>query len=319
MRGFVNSHIGQISVAANQQEEMKRKHLFITLTGILIINLLHAQQPLTPTQHGELRTVTNPAASLLHLGGEVSVIGRRQWVGVDGAPTVFWGSGHIGFENFGATAGLNIRHESLAVEKLTEASAFFAKSVRISETEYLGLSLNAGIAYLDGRFSQLDPMDPAFREDVMETDALVGFGVMLYRPGRYYVGLSLPRLMLGNLGVTGDSRYDFRNVYHLTAGALFPLGADFQFRPSILVTYSESLRPQADASVLFFIKETFGIGANVRSYGEVAGMAQFNFSSFGLGYSYQFNPGSQPLNRRMNNTTHEIGLSYRFGGMVGLL
>src|SRR3546814_16883651 len=74
---------------------------------------------------------------------------------------------------------------------------------------------------MDGRFSQLDPMDPAFREDVRETDALVGFGVMLYRPERYYVGLSLPRLMLGNLGVGGgDSRYNFSNLYHLTAGAL---------------------------------------------------------------------------------------------------
>src|SRR5690606_20366701 len=133
--------------------------------------------------------VVNPAASLMHMEGEVSVIGRRQWVGLDGAPTVFWGSGHMGLQRFGATVGLTLRHESMAVEKLTEASAFFAKSVRISETEYVGLSLNAGFSYMDGRFSQLDPQDPAFREDVRETDALVGFGVMLYRPERYYVGL----------------------------------------------------------------------------------------------------------------------------------
>src|SRR5690606_5819879 len=156
-------------------------------------------------------------------------------------------------------------------------------------TEYVGLSLNAGITYLDGRFSQLDPQDPAFKDDVMETDALVGFGVMLYRPELYYVGLSLPRLMLGNLGVGGDRRYNFRNSYHLTAGALFALGTDFHVRPSVLVTYSESLRPQAEASALFFIKRVFGIGGNVRSYGEIAGMAQFNFDGFGLGYSYQFN------------------------------
>ncbi|WP_188508377.1 type IX secretion system membrane protein PorP/SprF, partial [Parapedobacter pyrenivorans] len=232
---------------------------------------------------------------------------------------VFWGSGHVGFESFGATAGLNIRHESLAVEKLTEASAFFAKSVRISETEYVGLSLNAGVSYLDGRFSQLDPLDPAFREDVKETDALVGFGVLLYRPERYYVGLSLPRLMLGSLGVASDSRYNFRNLYHLTAGALFDMGPDFQFRPSVLVTYAESLRPQAEASALVFIKRTFGIGANVRSYGEFAGMAQFHFGGFGLGYSYQFNPGNEPLNRRIGNTTHEIGLQYRFEAQQGLL
>lgn len=296
-----------------------RRNLFITLTGVFVTSFALAQQPLTHTQHGQLRTVVNPAASLMHADGEVSVIGRRQWLGIDGAPTVFWGSGHIGFDGIRATAGLNIRHESLAVEKLTEASAFFAKAVRISENEYLGVSLNAGFSYLDGRFSQLDPMDPAFREDIRETDALVGFGVMLYRPDRYYVGLSLPRLMLGNLGLTGDSRYQFTNIYHLTAGALFHLGTDFQFRPSLLVTHSEILRPQAEASAMFFVKEVFGVGANVRTYGEVAGMAQFNFSGFGLGYSYQFNPSGETRNRRINNTTHEIGLSYRFGGQVGLL
>jgi len=297
---------------------MKRIQLIFTAM-LAMATATQAQQALTHTQHGELRTVVNPAASLIDQGGEVSIIGRRQWVGVDGAPTVFWGSGHVGFESFGATAGLNIRHESLAVEKLTEASAFFAKSVRISETEYVGLSLNAGVSYLDGRFSQLDPQDPAFREDVKETDALVGFGVMLYRPDRYYVGLSLPRLMLGSLGVSSDSRYDFRSVYHLTAGALFPMGTDFHLRPSVLVTYAENLRPQAEASALVFIKGVFGIGANVRSYGELAGMAQFNFGGFGLGYSYQFNPGSEPLNRPISNTTHEIGLRYRLGGIQGLL
>ena len=296
------------------------KHTLLITAGILALATAgYGQQAMTHTQHGELRTVVNPAASLMNQQGEVSLIGRRQWTGVDGAPTVFWGSGHVGFESFGATAGVNIRHESLAIEKLTEASAFFAKSVRISETEYVGLSLNAGVSYLDGRFSQLDPGDPAFGEDVKETDALIGFGMMLYRPDRYYVGLSLPRLMLGSLGVSSDVRYNFRNVYHLTAGALFALGTDFHLRPGVLVTYAENLRPQAEASALVFIKEVFGIGVNVRSYGEVAGMAQFNFGGFGLGYSYQFNPGSQPLDRRISNTTHEIGLRYRFSGTMGLL
>src|SRR5690606_6581368 len=102
-------------------------------------------------------------------------------------------------------------------------------------------------------------------------------------------------------------------------GALFNLGPDFQFRPSMLVTYSESLRPQAEASALFFVKRVFGVGLNARSYGELAGMAQFHFSGIGLGYSYQFNPVNEPLNRRINHTTHEIGISYRFDGGAGLL
>lgn len=296
-----------------------RRDFLIAIAAVMTGTGLQAQQPLTHTQHGQLRSVLNPAASLMHMDGEVSVIGRKQWVGLDGAPSAYWASGHFGLERMGATAGINLRHESMAVEKLTEASAFFAKSVRISETEYLGLSLNAGFSYMDGRFSQLDPQDPAFREDVKETDALVGFGVMLYRPERYYVGLSLPRLMLGSLGVDSDSRYNFRNLYHLTAGALFNLGTDFQFRPSVLVTYAESLRPQAEASAMFFVKRVFGIGINMRSYGELAGMAQFYFGGFGLGYGYQFGTRNEALNRSIRNNTHEIGLSYRFGGTMGLL
>ncbi|WP_262245408.1 PorP/SprF family type IX secretion system membrane protein [Parapedobacter soli] len=296
---------------------MKRITMSAVVAVLMSAATAYAQQPLTHTQYGRLRTVLNPAASLLTAGGEVSVISRRQWVGVDGSPSVFWGGGHIGFKDFGATAGLTLRHESIAVERLSEASAFFAKSVRISEMEHVAMSLNAGITYMDGRFSQLDPQDPAFRDDVREVDPLVGFGVMLYSPERYYIGLSLPRLMLGSLGGSDDSRYNFRNIYHLTAGALFPLGPDFHVRPAVLVTYSESLRPQAEASALFFIKQVFGIGGNFRSYGEVAGMAEFNFGGLGLGYSYQFNPAGDVSSRRINNTTHEIGVRYRFGNQLG--
>lgn len=297
-----------------------KRNLLITVAMMLgSFIAASGQQALTHTQHGALRTAMNPSSSLMHMDGEVSVIGRRQWLGVEGAPQVFWGSGHLGFERFGATVGLQVRHESLALERLTEASAFFAKRVRISATEYVGLSLNAGIGYLDGRFSQLDPMDPAFREDVKETDALIGFGVMLCRPNRYYVGISLPRLMLGSLGIGSDRRYNFRNQYHLTAGALFALGMDFYFRPSLLVTYADNLRPQVDISALVFIKEVCGIGMNIRSYGDIAGMAQVNFGGIGLGYSYQFNPRNEPLNRRIGNNTHEIGINYRFGNASGLL
>ena len=289
------------------------------MTGMLLGTCLHAQQPLTYIQHGQIQTAINPAASLLQGEGAISVIGRRQWVSLDGAPTVFWASGHIGLQGIAATAGINIRHESMAVEKLSEASAFFAKSVRISENEYVAVALNAGVGYLEGNYAGLDPIDPTVRDDIRETDALVGFGIMLYRPEKYYVGLSLPRLMLGNLGVTDVARYDFRNIYHLSAGALFPLGTDFHLRPSLLVTYSESLRPQAEASALVFIKRVFGMGVNIRSYGELAGMAQFNFAGFGIGYAYQFNPKNEPLSRSINNNTHEIGISYRFGKINSML
>jgi len=251
--------------------------------------------------------------------GEVTFIGRRQWVGLEGAPTAYWGSAHLGLQQIGSTVGLNIQQESMAVEDHLEASAFFAKSVRISEKEYIGLSLNLGVSYVDGRFSSLDPTDPAFREDVKETDVMTGFGVVVFSPEHYYVGLSMPRLMLSRLGMGGKKQYDFRSQYHLVAGALFEINPDFHARPSLLVTYARNLRPQWEVGAMGFVKRVFGIGFNVRTYGEVAGMVQLNFGGLGLGYSYQFNTQNQPLNRRINNSTHEIALRYRFGNMIDLL
>ncbi len=101
--------------------------------------------------------------------------------------------------------------------------------------------------------------------------------------------------------------------------ALFRIGGDFHIRPNLLVTYAENLRPQAELSAMVIASRMVGLGLNVRSYGELAGMIQFNFGGLGLGYGYQFNPKNEPMNQRIENTTHEIGLSYRFGGARGLL
>lgn len=288
--------------------------IFTLLSGLPVVQ---AQHPLTPVQYGQFRSALNPATSLLRPGGELGTLGRRQWVGIEGSPTVLWGGGHVGFTRLGATAGLNLRHESLGVEQLTETSVFFAKSVRLSEQDYVGMSLNTGLIFHQGRFSQLDPQDPAFRDDVRSTDGLMGFGVVFYRPERYYAGVSLPRLLLSN----GDeqNRYELRTNYHFTAGGLVGLGTDFHLRPSVLVSYARNLGTQADFSAMFFVKRLLGVGMNVRTNGDLAGMMEVRYGGFGVGYGYQFNPGTGALNRRIDNSTHEIGLNYRFGSQSGLL
>lgn len=292
-----------------------KKLLIITTVLLAVVGSLHAQQTMTYNQYGSMITPLNTAGSLLDSAGSVGLLGRRQWVGIEGAPQAFWMSGHIPVKGFAANAGLNARHESLAVEQSSEVSAFVAKSVRLSSNDYLSVSLSAGFSYYRGNFSSMDPNDPAFgRNDIRETDALAGFGLMLYRRKKYYIGVSLPRLSLSDLGSGGTNRqYRFYNQYHIMAGYQLPLASDFELRPAVLVTYSRNEKTRADVSAMVFAKQLFGLGVNVRTYGHVAGMAQVNVKQLGIGYSYQFHPNRQPLTRQINNAAHEIGLSYRFG------
>ncbi len=286
----------------------------ITASLVAFVSAVDAQQAITYTNYHSVPTPLNHAASLIQGTDEIQFTGRRQWVGLEGAPQALWGSGHIALKHLGAAAGLSLHHQKVAVENYSEASAFFAKSVRISESEYLGLSLSAGVSFYDGNFARLDPADPAFRDDIRATDFLTGFGIVLYRPERYYVGLSLPRLALSALGDGGQGRqYNPRKQYHLTAAGVFAISNDFHAKPALLVTYAASMRPQAEIGVLLYVKRVFGIGLNLRTYGDMAGMARINVEGLSLGYGYQFNTRSQIGKRNLENATHEIGIAYRFG------
>ena len=301
---------------------MKKSIISTGVVFLLATMLLHAQQTMTYNQYGVTVTPLNPAGSRIDSAGSVTVLGRRQWVGVEGAPQAFWFTGHLPVRALGASAGLNVRHESLAIEQSSEFSAFFAKSVRLSAETFLSLSLSAGVSHYRGNFSSVDGSDPAFsRDDIRETDALAGFGLMLYGQEKYYVGVSLPRLSLSNLGSGGTNRqYRFYNQYHLMAGYLLPLGEDFHLKPAGLVTYSSNEKTRAEISAMVYARRMFGLGLNVRTYGHIAGMAHIAVNRLGINYSYQFHPGNQPLTRQLNNATHEVGLTYRFGReLPGLL
>lgn len=302
---------------------MKRTLLCMIVSLFILFDgkqAAHAQSvTLNHGHYGTYGLSTNSALSLLSPGGGVAFVGRQQWVGLDGAPQVYMASGYMGFPGIAATGGVVVRQDRLGAERFTEASAFFSKSVRLSEKDYIGLSLNAGLVHMDGRFSSLDPQDPAFREDIRESDALIGFGAVYYRPEAFFVGVSLPRFTMGGVGVLGDTRYNFQNMYHFTTGMLFAVGGDIHLRPSVQLFYSDGNGAHLEGSAMVFMKRMFGLGVGARSQGDLSGLVRINHSGFGIGYSYQFHAGNKVMDRYINNSTHEIALSYSFKGLQSLL
>ncbi len=270
-------------------------------------------------QYGGFGVAGNSSLSLLSPEGGAGFMMRQQWVGLDGAPRSFVGTGHVGLARIGATMGIAVRQDGVGVERHTEASAFFAKSIRLSKSDYLGISMNAGLVHYVAHFSTLDPSDPSFRDDVVERDGLLGIGLVLYRTEVYFIGASLPRITRGGVGTFGDTRYEFQNQYHLMGGIVFGLDERIHLRPSVQAMYNAATGLQMNASAMLFADRKVGLGMGVRTQGELSALLRLHISGFGLGYSYQFSPGDKPLNRRINNSTHEIGLSYEFSGKQRML
>jgi type IX secretion system PorP/SprF family membrane protein len=289
-----------------------KKHLYIVLLVGLATQLwgnkAMAQEPFTFTQYMNNLTPVNNAYATTDNAANINVIGRRQWVGIDGAPQSFMLNASTPISGIGSSAGLVVLQDKIGSENLTEINAFFAKKVQLSGTNFLSASINAGFRNHKITYSSLDPTDPKFQNsDVNESITNLGFGVMLYG-SNYYVGLSLPRLSLSsNSNATP-------NAYYLTGAYIKNMGTDFKLKPSVLLTYQGNALPlEYNLSATLFVKDAVGIGFNYRNDNALAGILSVNATkNIQFGYSYQFSVGKYPVGS-INNTTQEITLSYRFG------
>jgi type IX secretion system PorP/SprF family membrane protein len=182
--------------------------LFILETGGRVV----AQtQSFSFTQYMDNLTPLNPAYSVLDQAFSVNTMARKQWVGIDGAPTTFLLNGNIPIESINGAAGLIVYNDQFAIEHQTEVNAYFSKAIQLGQSDYLAVSLNAGIRNYIANYSTLDPSDPVFSNDVRETKPNLGFGVM-YFTDWYYLGISAPELTITSLGTASiQSNNNFRS------------------------------------------------------------------------------------------------------------
>jgi type IX secretion system PorP/SprF family membrane protein len=269
------------------------------------------QQVFTYNQYMDNLTPLNPAYSLLDQAGSVNTLARKQWVGIDGAPTTFMINGNLPIPSINGSAGLIVMNDQFAIEHQTEVNAYFAKAIQVGPTGYLAVSLNAGLRNYIANYSSLDSTDPSFKDDIRETKPNVGFGVMYYTD-TYYFGLSVPELTVTSLGTASvQNNSNFRNHYYFSS-AFLTSGEDIKFKPALLLSYESGVPLTANVSGIFYFKEILGLGLNYATNNQMAGIVTINIDNFHIGYSYQFGTSSENLGS-INIPTHEVTLGFRFG------
>ncbi|MFA6248974.1 MAG: PorP/SprF family type IX secretion system membrane protein [Mucilaginibacter sp.] len=292
------------------------KKQFLLLLSILMMicsNRLMAQQQIYAySQYADNLTPINPAYSMLDKAGSLNLMGRKQFIGINGAPTSLLFSGSLPIESIGGAAGIYVLNDQVAVEKQLEVNAFFAKAIQLTGNDYLAVSLNAGVRNYNANYSTLDSYDPQFRDDIRETKPNIGFGVMFYSD-KYYLGVSVPELSIRSLGTASVQQANYlKNHFYFSGAYLADLSDDIKFKPSTLVSYVNGSPLLADFTGTIFLKEQLGIGAGYRTNKRASGIISVITDTFKVGYSYQFGTSSNNLGG-FNTTIHEVSLAYRFG------
>ena len=299
---------------------MNTKLNIIKGLGILAIVVAaftsNAQQDPMYTQYMFNTQTINPSYAGTWESVGFMALARNQWAGWEGAPETFTFSIQAPLKNERVALGLNVIGDKVGQVKRFDISADYSYLVPLSEKTNLRLGLKGGLVNYTNNlqdYNIVDPNDPNFVGRINSLKPNFGVGAFLYSK-RAYVGLSVPRVLNIKLDTDMQSNAIQAEIRHyfLIAGAVFDLGENVKFKPTMLAKASftsETGTPlQLDFSGNFLIKEKLWLGAMYRTGSSYGFIAQWIFDNkLRVGYAIDFATNNI---KHHNNGTHEIMVSY---------
>ena len=175
---------------------------------ILILGTMQAfgQQDAQYTQFMFNKLSYNPGYAGSSGSPCLTALYRNQWVGLEGAPKTQILSFHTPFRNERVGAGLTIVNDEIGPTQATSFTLSYAYRIK-TKKGHLALGLQGVLRNYRMKWEEANPIH---REDGLILDASEskllpngGFGIY-YQTPTYYVGLSVPHLVSGDISLLGN-------------------------------------------------------------------------------------------------------------------
>jgi len=289
---------------------MKSIKILIGILTLLSANTVLGQQDAQYTQYMYNMNVLNPAYAGSRGVLSIGMLGRTQWVGVDGAPKTATFTMHapVGKK---VGLGLSIIHDEIGPVKENNVYADFSYTIFTGDEGRLAFGLKAGATFLDVRsLLTIDP-DP-LNIPINQVSPNFGAG-MYYYTNKFYVGLSVPnfletRHLESNAGYVSTASEKMH--YFLTGGYVFDIGRNLQLKPSTLIKATTGAPISVDLSANLLINQMFELGLSYRFDDSISGIVGFQVTpDLRLGYAYDYTTSNFGT---YNSGSHEIILLFEF-------
>lgn len=279
---------------------------------LLVVNFgLFSQQYPQFTQYTYNMNVINPAYAGSRESLSVNMLGKSQWIGVEGAPKTGTFSIHspIG-EKVGL--GLSAIFDEIGPLKDTYVYADFSYTIRVSRVGQLAFGLKGGFSFQNinpdlFRFNNIQSFNNDFNNKVSPNFGAGAF----YFEEKFYFGASIPNIL--------DTSFFQRNsgsvsapskstAFFLTTGYVFDINREVKFKPSTMIRYTDGFPLSIDISANAFFQEKFELGVSYRYNQSINFLAAINVNdNFRFGYAFDYTVGNLSA---FNNGSHEILLLF---------
>ena len=297
-----------------------KTRIFYTIMMLLTAFAASAQHQAMFTQYMFNTTAINPAAVGSHETLSLTVLGRQQWVGIDGAPSTQTLALHAPLNQEKLAAGLLVMRDKIGV---TSQTVFFGQGAYriLFPKGTLSMGLQFGFSAYASDFLDLNPNnpdnDPSIAADVSNSFLPNIGGGLYYYTERFYAGISSPLLLnnfvdennLGDISIR-NNRPDLERHYFGMLGYVFDLSPSVKFRPSTLIKLVDGAPLEFDLNANFLFDEVLWLGVSYRSFDSVSGLIELQASNqLKLGYAYDYTLSDLS---QFTSGTHEIMINYRF-------
>lgn len=277
-----------------------------------------AQQGATNSHYMFNQLLLNPAYAGSKEYVSTTLLYRRQWAGIEGAPVTYSGSVHGYLPKSKLGLGMYIQQDKIGVTSETDAYASIAYHLPMGAGR-LSVGLQAGVSNFSSevvKLSYWDPGDKVFDYNTFSSMLPnAGIGAYYYRP-LFYAGISSPFVISYDKTRSGsiDPGVPVHHMvrrYNITAGGVIETERDLKFKPSFLVRFEPGGQMQYDLNLNVLINEIFWLGASYRGNDALVALVEYQVSKkLRLGYSYDYTLGDIG---NYNSGSHEIMLGYDFG------
>jgi type IX secretion system PorP/SprF family membrane protein len=288
-----------------------KKYLVVVIFSTLIPLTSFSQQYPILTQYNWDQYLVNPAAAGVCDYMPITLIFRKNWVGVDDSPSLQMLSTSLPLTNMGA--GLKIFNFSQGPLRHTGVQLTYAYHIPFGDN---GPKLSFG---LTGSFYQYylnkeelmmeDPSDPVLLGDVKQFVPDANVGTMLYDE-KYFVGFTITSLFQGkiNLGNEGVAENKKVRHYFLNGGYNFSAGENIILQPSVLLKMIEAGVFQADINFMMVFNKMINFGVMYRS-GDAVGI-QVGYQNKNILFGYNYDIAVSDV-RTQTSGSHEIIFIYK--------
>ncbi|MCB9188607.1 MAG: type IX secretion system membrane protein PorP/SprF [Flavobacteriales bacterium] len=292
------------------------KIAFIFILSVQYVQVKAQQDPML-SQYMFNGLFLNPAYAGSHRFFQSTLIYRRQWVNIQGAPQTFIAAvdGPVHREKMGL--GLIIANDQIGVTNQTDFLANYSYNLKLGNGK-LAFGIKAGVSQYRVKITDLtywDEEDPIYAGNI-NGEIIPKFGAgVYYHQEKWFAGISIPTLLAYekeyNFSININDASNLRRHLLITGGYVFTLNDNWKIKPSTLVKYTHAAPLQVDLNCNVLWKDMIWLGVSYRTGDSFVGMLEYQANDrFRIGYAHDFTTTQL---RNYSSGTHEIMVGFDFG------